>query len=415
MRLAFFGWVDEDAGSVASGNHVLLETLLQMGHEVDLFGEDGFVDPSPRLQEQPGYTHRLLRQRAVTKLVRSGRAPRSVSMKILNVLTLPLFTRRLRNLVELCHREKPYDVMVFLGLRATCRPAALPLVAWIQGVEVEEARALRRRRRLIIELASVPRYMLYSSYYTFDRLLGKAMTVEADLTLCGSRWSLASLVSSGHDPAKVAIVPYPIDVLRFAPNEEASGGKSASSVAPEILHFGRCDPRKRVDLLLAAFQLVQCHYPGSRLTIVGRPGLLPGIVKIIRGPGVTYTPHVDRHEIPKLLAHADLVVQTSESENFGSAVAEALACGVPVVVGPTNGTADYIDPKSIVFSAYTPRAICDAILAVVDGSSNSVEARVRRREKVVDELSPNAVTHRFLRLVEALVSTAHQRTGNGKQ
>jgi glycosyltransferase involved in cell wall biosynthesis len=40
---------------------------------------------------------------------------------------------------------------------------------------------------------------------------------------------------------------------------------------------------------------------------------------------------VPRAQVPGLLRGAAVVVQTSENEDFGSAVAEALACGTPVV------------------------------------------------------------------------------------
>ena len=59
---------------------------------------------------------------------------------------------------------------------------------------------------------------------------------------------------------------------------------------------------------------------------------------------------------------ADVVVQPSEYEEFGSAVAEALACGVPVVTGPTNGTGEYAPSEgSAKFERYEPSSLADAI------------------------------------------------------
>jgi len=48
-----------------------------------------------------------------------------------------------------------------------------------------------------------------------------------------------------------------------------------------------------------------------------------------------------------MLAEVDVIAQPSEEENFGSSVAEALACGVPVIVGATNGTGDYVCDRSV--------------------------------------------------------------------
>jgi len=43
----------------------------------------------------------------------------------------------------------------------------------------------------------------------------------------------------------------------------------------------------------------------------------------------------------------DLLAQPSDEENFGSSVAEAQACGLPVIVGATNGNADYLSSRDI--------------------------------------------------------------------
>jgi glycosyltransferase involved in cell wall biosynthesis len=42
------------------------------------------------------------------------------------------------------------------------------------------------------------------------------------------------------------------------------------------------------------------------------------------------------------LRRHDVLCQPSDEENFGSSVAEAQACGLPVIVGRTNGNADYL-------------------------------------------------------------------------
>jgi glycosyltransferase involved in cell wall biosynthesis len=54
-----------------------------------------------------------------------------------------------------------------------------------------------------------------------------------------------------------------------------------------------------------------------------------------------------------------------EVPNFGSSVAEALACGTPVVVGPSNGTAQYTDSSSQVFADYTCESIAKAVSDVI--------------------------------------------------
>jgi glycosyltransferase involved in cell wall biosynthesis len=56
-----------------------------------------------------------------------------------------------------------------------------------------------------------------------------------------------------------------------------------------------------------------------------------------------------------------VVVQASENENFGFAVAEGLAAGRAVVCGPTNGTGDYPGDAGFRFERYDVEAVTMAM------------------------------------------------------
>jgi glycosyltransferase involved in cell wall biosynthesis len=150
-----------------------------------------------------------------------------------------------------------------------------------------------------------------------------------------------------------------------------------------FVHVGRIVPRKRVDLLLDALPLVVAEAPQARLLVVGR-NLVPWLSARLRSAspavGVEYWPGIAHDKIPELIARADCIVQTSEHENFGSAVAEALACGRPVLVGPTNGTKDFTGGGSVVFDEYTPQSVARGMLEVIrraraDGSGLAEASR----------------------------------------
>lgn len=111
-----------------------------------------------------------------------------------------------------------------------------------------------------------------------------------------------------------------------------------------VLYLGRLHPLKGLDLLLDTWRLVNDEVPDAqrwRLVIAGpdeqgtqakldRQALTLGLVN------VTFAGPLYGDDKAHAMSDADLFVLPSRSENFGSAVAEALAARMPVIT--TKGT-----------------------------------------------------------------------------
>lgn len=129
----------------------------------------------------------------------------------------------------------------------------------------------------------------------------------------------------------VALIPNGIDI---PPEDQADGERPR---ARRLLFLGRIHPVKGVDVLLRAWRQIQDELPDWEVQIVG-PGEA-GYPEEIRRLGRELG--VERVSFPgpaygeaKSAAYrqADLFVLPSHTENFGVAVAEALAHGVPAIV-----------------------------------------------------------------------------------
>lgn len=104
--------------------------------------------------------------------------------------------------------------------------------------------------------------------------------------------------------------------------------------APEVLHVGSTIARKRVDVALQAFARIAGTFPEARLVRVGGE-LTPAQRALAERLGVAHRivslPFLTREVLAAVYRRAALVLQPSESEGFGLPVAEAMACGTPVV------------------------------------------------------------------------------------
>ena len=105
-----------------------------------------------------------------------------------------------------------------------------------------------------------------------------------------------------------------------------------------IIFLGRLCQKKGVDLLIPAFGRLAHQFPNARLVLAGPDdeGYGPTLKRLIAQAGVNdrviLTGMVEGQDKLDLLADADLWVLPSYSENFGIAVVEAMACGLPIVI-----------------------------------------------------------------------------------
>jgi glycosyltransferase involved in cell wall biosynthesis len=110
-----------------------------------------------------------------------------------------------------------------------------------------------------------------------------------------------------------------------------------------ILFLSRVDQKKGLDILLPAFAQVKERFPEVRLVIAGNGdvdfiGQLQQEAKRLKiDKGVLWTGFLSGEEKRYALADADIFALPSYSENFGIAVVEAMACGLPVVISDQVG------------------------------------------------------------------------------
>jgi glycosyltransferase involved in cell wall biosynthesis len=105
--------------------------------------------------------------------------------------------------------------------------------------------------------------------------------------------------------------------------------------APRLVTVGRLIAERRHDLLLRAFAEVVKRHPAARLMIVGdgpqRAPLEAMIAELGLGKSVEMAGAVDHSAVATYLLASDLYVSPTTIENFGTAVVEAAAHGLPAV------------------------------------------------------------------------------------
>jgi glycosyltransferase involved in cell wall biosynthesis len=395
LRIACSGVVGAEHGSVASAGFEVLRELLGRGHEVDFFSKRSFVYPDG-LVEHRGFTYRESAQPRLDAAIE--RLPTAdARWYIGGPIGNAVFRRRIVRAMLDAARGRRYDVELFLGLWAYGRIPGLPVVSWVQGPPGTDARSVIRHGAAIRGLCGWREYAKLRSFARYrSSRIGEPAFEHTDVTICGSAFSKETLVTRyGHAPQSVRVLPYPMDLETFRPATLPRARGPA-----EMIWIGRIVPRKRLDLFLDAGACLLRAGIDVRLKVIGGYQFAAGYHQLIeRFPfpdRLVYLAHVPRPELRQHMQAATVLVQPSEEENFGSAVAEALACGTPVVLGPTNGTGDYLGTGGVRFGEYSAAAVADAVRRIVAlGPAEEAALRIAARDAAVKHFAVDRVVDRL--------------------
>lgn len=145
-----------------------------------------------------------------------------------------------------------------------------------------------------------------------------------------SNWAAEGLREAGVDSNKIQVIPPGVDLSQWRPVHRDSADRPL-----RILFVGGDFERKGGDLLL---RVIQASEFDVEVTIVTRDefGLIPPNVRL-----VSAGPNSD--ELRNVYAWADIFVMPTRADCFGIATIEAMAAGLPVIVGDVGGASDIVE------------------------------------------------------------------------
>jgi len=144
---------------------------------------------------------------------------------------------------------------------------------------------------------------------------------------------------------KISVVYNGYDRNRFHLNLSAGETKKVQKKyhLPEkyLAFLGTLQPRKNIKSLIKAMPAVSQKFPETKLVIIGKKGwLYSDIFSLIENlnlkKSVVFTGFAPDEDVPYLLQGAQLFILPSLYEGFGITVAEAMACGTPVLVSKVS-------------------------------------------------------------------------------
>jgi glycosyltransferase involved in cell wall biosynthesis len=138
-----------------------------------------------------------------------------------------------------------------------------------------------------------------------------------------------------------AVVYNEIDIKRFHPDIDGASIREKYNIGNSqvILFVGRISPHKGVHLLIRAFDLVQQHFPETKLLIVGKHIIVNYSSRLYRmaNKSVIFAQDVADEDLPAYYGACNVFATATMWEGFNLPLLEAISCGKPVVafnIGP---------------------------------------------------------------------------------
>jgi glycosyltransferase involved in cell wall biosynthesis len=188
---------------------------------------------------------------------------------------------------------------------------------------------------------------------------------------------------------KVVVIQPGIDTNKFRPRADAVDGARAKSLSlPEryILFVGTLEPRKNLDRLVQAWQLIRLSTNAAHtkieLVLVGSPGKSFRSIDTNRWPtDVRMLGYVDDIDLPGVYAGAMAFILPSLYEGFGLPVLEAMACGIPVLVSKNTTLAEVSADAAVQFDPMSVNDIASALCKVIEDNALRQYLRLKGLER----------------------------------
>ena len=341
MRIAWTGPA-ERRGGVPGMGLLMVNELLRQGHEVDLYMPwypftEAPLPPTPGLRivaRRSRWEWGKWYSRSKEGALFSGLLTRTIS-------NIALSLRLLRE-----HRRRPYDVVYQLSttelfLLGRLRRFAPPIVVHpcthaageLRWHKAERAYALRSENRLV-------HYAMRALLTLRSRLQPKEMA-RADLVLgLSDRFNEHVHEDYGVSWEKLRTVRTPVDLDVFTPV-----GPAAESSTRDILFISRISARKGVPEVVELSRRLNDLAGHVRLLVIGGPTQWSNYVAHLDrlDPSVArYVGSLPSEELPARMRSAAMLLVPSPYEPGSIVTAEALGCGLPVVLSDQIGNAEAV-------------------------------------------------------------------------
>jgi glycosyltransferase involved in cell wall biosynthesis len=208
---------------------------------------------------------------------------------------------------------------------------------------------------------------------------------------------------------RAVVIPNAVDLVAFAPRAEPTR-------ALRVGFAGQWSPRKGLEALLGAWEIVQERLPEAELCLAGGPSLwkrntnVPGVdqtmarlasIQSLGASRIRLLGELPRRAMPDFWNSVAVAAVPSLYEPFGLVALEAMACGAPPVASAVDGLAEIVvDGESgLLVPPGDPGRLAEALLRLLRNAEERVRLAAGARRRA-EQFSFEQRSRELLALVE---------------
>jgi glycosyltransferase involved in cell wall biosynthesis len=243
------------------------------------------------------------------------------------------------------------------------------------------------------------------------RLLTASVSQRIDWIYACSGAVLKAQKEAGWRGRKSSVIYNGVDVRRLAPASDKASAKRTldiSADAPVIGTVGSLCNQKGHSHLIRAFPLIRARLPNARLLIVGSGPDGEHLYRLAQECGcsdaVTFLG--ERDDIAACMHAMDVFAFPSIAEGFGLAIAEAMACAIPVVASAVGGIPELVqeDVTGLLVPPGEHVVLADKILQLLTNPQTAVRLGTSARRTVCSQFSIDNMVSQTSQVYHALLT-----------
>jgi L-malate glycosyltransferase len=238
--------------------------------------------------------------------------------------------------------------------------------------------------------------ILFAGQSLIKRPLVKYVLSKADLITCDADHMVNTMVRLGTSIRKIRLIYFGVDTVKFSPGQKDKAVRQRLGISegPMIISLRNLEPIYDVESLIRAVPYVLREL-SSAMFVIGGSGSQEDMLKELSlslgvSESVRFIGSYRNEDLPEYLRMADVYVSTSLSDaGIAASTAEAMACGVPVIITDSgeNGKWVHDGRNGFIVPVKDPLSLSQRIVDLLKDTVTSDTFRVAGRKTIEERNS----------------------------